>query len=76
MRVEKQREVFMACISCGSEKRAEFGAEMNIHFPGIKGLNKPAVWVFPKLMVCFGCGQALLKIPGTQLRQLEDCIAA
>jgi hypothetical protein len=31
----------MACRSCRSENQTEVGAEMNIHFPGRKGLDKP-----------------------------------
>jgi hypothetical protein len=65
----------MACSSCGSVKQAEFSAEMNIHFPGRKGLDKPVVWVFPKLQVCFGCGLTLLTIPDTELRLLEEGLA-
>jgi hypothetical protein len=49
-------ESAMACRSCGSENQTEFGAEINIHFPGRKGLDKPAVLVFPKLVVCLDCG--------------------
>jgi hypothetical protein len=66
----------MACALCGSEKQAEFGAETVIHFPGLKGIDKPVVWVFPKLVVCFGCGASLFAIPEAELRQLEDCFAA
>jgi hypothetical protein len=66
----------MTCRSCGSEIQTEFGAEMNIHFPGPKGLDKPVVWVFPKLAVCFGCGLTLLTIPHAELRLLESGVAA
>jgi hypothetical protein len=66
----------MACVSCGSEKQREFGAEMNIHFPGREGLDKPAVWVFPKLTVCFDCGSTLFALPKVELRLLENGIAA
>jgi len=65
-----------ACGLCGSDKQAEFGAETVIHFPGLQGLDKPIVWVFPKLVVCFVCGAALFAIPETELRQLEDGVAA
>ena len=68
--------MFMACGSCGSEKQTEFGAEMNIHFSGRKGLDKPAVWVYPKLVVCFGCGSTLFAIPKNELRVLQDEVAA
>jgi hypothetical protein len=66
----------MACVSCGSEKQAEFGAEAVIHFPGRKGLDKPLVWVFPKVVVCFACGASLFAIPEVELRQLEDGVTA
>jgi hypothetical protein len=49
---------------------------MNIHFPGEKGFDKPVVWVFPKLQVCLGCGLTLFTIPDTELRLLENGIAA
>jgi hypothetical protein len=49
----------------------EFGAEMNIHFPGREGLDKPDVLVFPTLAVCFSCGFSGFTIPGAELRQLE-----
>jgi hypothetical protein len=49
---------------------------MNIHFPGRKGLDKPVVWVFPKLQVCLGCGLTLLTIPETELRLLEKGLGA
>ena len=32
----------MACKSCGSDNQREFGAEINIHFPGREALDKPA----------------------------------
>jgi len=66
----------MACKSCGSEKQAEFGAEMNIHFPGLKSGGKPGVWVFPKVVVCFDCGLALFTTPEAELRLLENGVAA
>jgi len=45
---------------------------MNIHFSGRTGLDKPGVWVFPKLVVCFGCGLTLLTIPDAELRLLGE----
>ena len=61
----------MACVSCRSENQGEFGAEMNIHFPGLEGLNKAGVLVFPKLTVCFDCGSTLFELPEDELRLLE-----
>jgi hypothetical protein len=65
----------MACVSCGSEKQAEFPAEMIIHFPGWEGFDKPVVPVFPKIKVCFHCGSTLLAVPKAELRQLQRGIA-
>jgi hypothetical protein len=66
----------MGCVSCGSEKQMEFGAEMNIHFPGRDGCDKPAVWSFPQLLVCLDCGVVLCKIPEAELLQLEGGVPA
>lgn len=45
---------------------------MALHFPGLKGLHKPVVWVFPRVSVCLDCGfsefvvrQQELKVLGT-----------
>jgi hypothetical protein len=57
----------MACTSCGSEKQTKLGAEMNIHFPGREGLDKPTVWAFPKLVVCLDCGSAQFTLQDTEL---------
>jgi len=65
----------MACRSCGSEKQSKFGAEMIIHFPGHEGLDKPAVWVFPELVICFACGLTLFRTPEAELRVLENGVA-
>jgi hypothetical protein len=48
----------------------DFNGEIAIHFPGLKGLDKPIVWVFPKLTVCLICGAVEFSIPAEQLRVL------
>lgn len=65
----------MVCGSCGSAKLAEFRAEMNIHLPGLRGLNMAGVWAFPKLAVCFDCGSTLLDLSPAELRLLEESTA-
>jgi hypothetical protein len=66
----------MTGVSCCSGKQAEFGAEMNIHFSGLEGLNKPSVMVFPKLTVCFECGSAQFALPETELHILAEGVTA
>ena len=67
-----QEALPMSCESCQAEKRRVFNGEVAIHFPGLKGLNMPIVWVFPKLNVCLDCGFAEFEIPERELRVLED----
>jgi hypothetical protein len=43
-----------------------------IHFPGLQGLDKPIVWVFPKLLVCLNCGAAQFAIPESELSVLVE----
>ena len=62
----------MSCLSCTSGNQAEFTAEINIHFPGLKNLDKPSVFVFPKLLVCLDCGGSRFTIPETELARLQE----
>jgi hypothetical protein len=62
----------MSCKSCQSPNQRNFDGEMDIHFPGLKGLDKLIVWVFPKLLVCLDCGFTEFAIPETELRQLAE----
>jgi hypothetical protein len=66
----------MACSLCGSEKQSKFGAEINIHFPGLPGIDKPGVWAFPKLMICLDCGCSLFALSESQLRLLGEGVTA
>lgn len=66
----------MTCKSCGSDKQRKFTAEIAIHFPGLSGLEKPIVWVFPKLLVCLNCGNAEFSVPESELRVLAKGDAA
>jgi hypothetical protein len=62
--------VSMPCKSCGSANQNKFTAEMAIHFPGPKNIDKPVVWVFPELIVCLDCGASEFTVPKAELRQL------
>jgi hypothetical protein len=57
----------MTCKGCVSNKQSLLNGEIAIHFPGLKGLNKPIVWVFPKLAVCLECGFTAFTLPETEL---------
>jgi len=54
-------------LECGG-----FTSEIAIHFPGLDGLKKPIVWVFPNLGVCFGCGSVQFVVPEKELKVLFD----
>ena len=60
----------MTCRSCRSVNQAEFPAELLIHFGGLKNLDKPGVWVFPKLLVCLDCGFLQSTVPAPELASL------
>ena len=62
----------MPCRSCHSGKVREYSAEINIHFPGMKGLDIPAVWVFPTILVCLECGAAQFTIPEAERKTLSE----
>ena len=62
----------MACKKCSSRKQVTFGTEMNIHFPGREGFEKPTVLVFSQVSICLNCGLADFKVPDRELRALAD----
>jgi len=61
----------MPCRSCWSNLTA-FTAEINIHFSGLRNLEKPGVLLFPKLLVCMNCGFAEFSIQEAELGLLGD----
>jgi hypothetical protein len=62
----------MTCKGCHSDKQSVFNGELAIHFPGLEGLNKHIVWVFPKLLVCLHCGFTELAVPERELQVLTQ----
>jgi hypothetical protein len=73
---EIMKEQSLRCRSCGSANQRKFIGEMGIRSPGLKGLDKPIVWVFPELIVCVGCGTAEFVVPEAELRVLAKGDAA
>jgi len=65
----------MYCALCESSNQAEFPTEMNIHFRGLRNIDKPGVLVFPKVLVCLDCGSSRFTSPETELRVLRNGIA-
>jgi hypothetical protein len=61
----------IACKSCGSNKQKKFTGEIAIHWPGLKNIDKPIVWVFPELVVCLDCGIAEFAVPEAQIYQFK-----
>jgi hypothetical protein len=57
----------MSCLLCASANQGEFGTEILVHFPGLKNLDKPPLWVFPKLSVCLDCGFSRFTTPEREL---------
>jgi hypothetical protein len=43
---------------------------MGIHFPELRDIDKPVVWVFSEVVVCLDCGTAGFAVPEAELRQL------
>jgi hypothetical protein len=60
----------VSCQSCQSKRQSNFNGEIAIHFPGRKGLDKPIVLVFPRLLVCLDCGFTEFSIPKAELQRL------
>jgi hypothetical protein len=60
----------MSCPCSRSGNDVEFSAEMIIHFRGLENVDKPGVWVFPKLLVCLDCGFSRFTVPESELALL------
>jgi hypothetical protein len=69
-------EISPHCSSCHSANKRIFNGEVAIHFSGLEGLDKPIVWVFPKLLVCLNCGFTEFAVPEAELRRLVEGDAA
>jgi hypothetical protein len=61
----------MSCRRCAYDPTGTFVSEIAIHFPGLNGLNKPVVWVFPVIAVCFRCGFSEFSVPEEELSVLS-----
>jgi hypothetical protein len=62
----------MACRRCASDRQGSFNGEIALHFPGLQGLDKTIVWVFPKLAVCLRCGLAEFIVPEKEFERARE----
>ena len=62
---------YARCKTCQSENKKMFSGEIAIHFPGLPGLKKPIVWVFPTIALCLDCGRAEFAVPERELEVLQ-----
>jgi len=63
----------MKCRSCGASLVVQqLNGEVALHFPGLDGLKKPIVFVFPRVLVCLQCGIAEFAIPEELLATLKE----
>jgi hypothetical protein len=62
----------MPCKKCGSEHQAEYGSEINVHSSAGNDLDKEALLVFPKLLVCLKCGFTEFTLSESELPLLTD----
>ena len=63
----------MSCPACSSCNQVEFSAEMVVHSSGLKNIDRPAVYVFPKILVCLDCGFSQFSVPESALVSLAVC---
>ena len=66
----------MSCRLCRSENQKTFPSEINVHFPGASNLTKRTVWAFPNLLVCLDCGFTEFTLAETEMKLLDNGIAA
>jgi len=66
----------MSCRSCGSENQKQVGAEVMIHFPGLRNLDKSGVLINPELTVCSDCGFSEFTVAETELHVLKEGAAS
>ncbi len=65
----------MHCPHCASDTQTELTAEINIHFTGLRNIDRPGVLVFPQLLVCLDCGFSWFTTPHDELALLAMCSA-
>ena len=60
----------MFCPHCRSDTQAEFAAEINLCFGGLKNIHIPGFLTFPRVVACLECGFSRFTIPEAELARL------
>lgn len=59
------------CKSCGSWHLVRLSTETCLHFPGLSGLKRGPIFVFPKVTVCLDCGFVQSSLSTEELRLIR-----
>jgi hypothetical protein len=61
------------CQSCASSRQMEFLGEICLHCPGgMESLDKPPLFIYPKVIVCLDCGLAQFTVPEAELSVIQE----
>jgi ribosomal protein L40E len=56
------------CRVCGSTELRTYSSELEVYAPGPGNLDKPALFLFPQVLVCRDCGAARFMVPVSELQ--------
>jgi hypothetical protein len=62
----------MRCAGCQSDRLTDFPSEIALHFPGRGNLDKPHVFLYPKVIVCLDCGFSGFAVAEPELRKIRE----
>jgi hypothetical protein len=71
----KEKEI-RSCLLCKTKNQAEFTAEINVHFRGLKNIDNSGVLFVPNVVVCLDCGFSRFTTPETELARLGRGVSA
>ncbi len=66
----------MMCEKCGSDRMRIISAEILIHLPGPKNIDKPGLFLFPRPSICLHCGHVEFAIPADKIPLLDEAIVS
>jgi len=60
------------CKSCASSHLVRLSTEICLHFPGLSGLKRGPIFVFPKVTVCLDCGFVQSSLSSEELGLIRE----